>query len=56
MLLTLALSFIGTLIPNNLVERLSKVMEEESTESFEKTFSDEDENSNDSKESKESKE
>lgn len=42
-------TFTGTLIPNNLVERLSMVMEDESTESFEEKFSDEE--SRDSKDS-----
>lgn len=41
----------GTLIPNNLVQRLVVVLEEESTESYEETFSDEE--SRDSKDDKE---
>ncbi|MPC21019.1 Protein strawberry notch 1 [Portunus trituberculatus] len=45
------IKLVGTLIPNNLVERLCMVMEEESTESFEQTFSDDE--SRDSKDSKE---
>ncbi|XP_042225091.1 protein strawberry notch homolog 1-like isoform X1 [Homarus americanus] len=45
------IKLVGTLIPNNLVSRLCEVMEQESTESFEETFTDED--SNDSKDSKE---
>ncbi|XP_071551704.1 protein strawberry notch homolog 1 isoform X1 [Panulirus ornatus] len=45
------IKLVGTLIPNNLVERLCVVMEEESTESFEETFTDEE--SSDSKDSKE---
>ncbi|XP_050724416.1 protein strawberry notch-like isoform X2 [Eriocheir sinensis] len=43
------IKLVGTLIPNNLVERLSMVMEEESTESFEEKFSDDE--SRDSKDS-----
>lgn len=41
---------VGTLIPNNLVERLSAVLEEDSTESYEENFTDED--SKDSKDEK----
>lgn len=44
------LFFSGTLIPNNLVERLSAVLEEDSTESYEENFTDED--SKDSKDEK----
>nr|XP_053635221.1 LOW QUALITY PROTEIN: protein strawberry notch homolog 1-like [Cherax quadricarinatus] len=45
------IKLVGTLIPNNLVSRLCEVMEQESTESFEETFTDDE--SNDSKDSKE---
>ncbi|XP_066942109.1 protein strawberry notch homolog 1 isoform X2 [Macrobrachium rosenbergii] len=36
------IKLVGTLIPNNLVGRLSAVLEEESTESYEETFTDDD--------------
>ncbi|XP_045618673.1 protein strawberry notch homolog 1 isoform X2 [Procambarus clarkii] len=45
------IKLVGTLIPNNLVSRLCEVMEQESTESYEEKFTDEE--SNDSKDSKE---
>ncbi|KAK3855126.1 hypothetical protein Pcinc_038450 [Petrolisthes cinctipes] len=42
---------VGTLIPNNLVQRLAVVLEEESTQSYEETFSDDEkEDSKDEKE------